>query len=82
MSYCRFSDCDVYVYDDVAGGITIMTHADGDYREETRSAAIAQLKRLRDMGLDVPDDAIDEIKANLDDYGETEGIEAPKGEKQ
>ena len=77
MSYCRFApDCDVYVYDDVDGGITIMTFKEGIFNEKTRSESIKRLKLLREKGLAVPVNAIEKIELDLFNLGETEGIEA------
>jgi len=75
MSYCRFYDWDVSVYDDINGGITISTRAAEDYNEPTRTAAILRLEELRSQGLNVPEYVIEDIKRDLQNRGETEGLE-------
>lgn len=78
MSYCRFSECDVYVYDDSAGGITIMTIRDEIYTAKTRTEAVDKLIELKQSGLDVPEEVIAEIQEDRKTAGETAGIEAVK----
>ena len=75
MSYCRFCECDVYVYDDIRGGITIMTFTEGDFNEKTRSDAIKRLETLRADGLDIPEGVFERMKTDLEEIGETAGLE-------
>lgn len=78
MSYCRFSDCDVYVYDDSEGGITIMTIRDEIYRAKTRTEAVDKLIELKHAGLDVLPEVIKQLQEDRTAIGETAGIEAWK----
>jgi len=75
MSYCRFSDCDVYVYDDSEGGITIMTIRDEIYRAKTRTEAVDKLIELKHAGLDILPEVIEQLQEDRTAIGETAGIE-------
>lgn len=68
MSYCRFSECDVYAYDSIEGGVQFYV-ADGrrdlDRLCRTYNEAYQYMKTLRDQyELDVPDHAIEALKAD------------------
>lgn len=75
MSYCRFSECDVYVFDHTDGGIEIMTHNQGFFNAKTRTEAIDKLIELKNVGLYVPPMVITVIQADRRVLGETSGIE-------
>ena len=68
MSYCRFSECDVYAYDSSDGGVQFYV-ADGrgdlDRLCTTYNEAYQYAKTLRDThGLDVPIHALEALKAD------------------
>ena len=68
MSYCRFSECDVYAYDSSDGGVQFYV-ADGrkdlDRLCATYNEAYQYAKTLRDThGLDVPSHALEALKAD------------------
>lgn len=72
MSYCRFSDADVYVYLDVGGYLNCCACSlgkleDGDLFPESFYATatddmLAHLQLHRDAGHDVPDYAIERLR--------------------
>ena len=82
MSYCRFSDGDVYLYPDVQGGWTCcacrLNPADTsdvyafspDTRMFTAGEVRAHLQAHVDAGDDVPDYAIARINAEIAEHGE------------
>lgn len=68
MSYCRFSECDVYAYDSFDGGVQFYVSGgrrDLDRLCATYNEAYQYAKALRDEhGLDVPSHAIEALKAD------------------
>lgn len=81
MSYCRFSDGDVYAYDSVEGGVMFYVRCGFDKGLErlcmTYNEAYQYAKELRDAhGLNVPNHAIEALKA--DAIEEAERINGPK----
>ena len=68
MSYCRFCECDVYAYDSSDGGVQFYVsngRRDLDRLCATYNEAYQYAKMLRDThGLDVPDHAIEALKAD------------------
>lgn len=68
MSYCRFSECDVYAYDSSDGGVQFYVSSgrrDLDRLCATYNEAYQYAKALRDEhGLDVPSHAIEALKAD------------------
>lgn len=62
MSYCRFVQCDVYVYDDCNGGVTCCGCSLADCRHtnmETHKEMAAHLQKHVGAGHDVPQHVID-----------------------
>ena len=80
MSYCRFSEGDVYAYDS-EGGVRFYisdNRRDLDRLCRTYNEAYQYMKTLRDQyELDVPDHAIDALKADATE--EAERIGGPNG---
>jgi hypothetical protein len=74
MSYARFGwgGSDVYCFADCGGWWQIYTPGNGDdemfgsFREESPQACIERLLKLREEGLCVPQDAIDELQHEID----------------
>lgn len=69
MSYCRFSDGDVYAYDYVEGGVMFFVRGVFDKGLDrecmTYNEAYQYAKELRDVhGLNVPNHAIEALKAD------------------
>lgn len=79
MSYCRFSsdgfNCDVYVYEDCAGGWTThvaanrgekgpidLEYAGSRFNHPTALLCATNLEKLKEMGYLVPQYAIDNLK--------------------
>lgn len=80
MSYCRFTEGDVYAYDSVEGGVQFYVvrsvGEDLDRLCPTYNEAYQYAKTLRDKhGADVPDRAIDALRA--DALEEAERISGP-----
>lgn len=70
MSYCRFSDADVYVYDDVRGYLCCCgCWLDDTWRYDTAAEMVEHLRLHIAAGHHVPDHVIPEILADavLDD---------------
>lgn len=76
MSYCRWSECDVYAYDSCEGGVRFYVAGDNGFDRlcRTYNDAYQYAKELRDEhGFDVPlhaidalrEDAIEEAKQHL-----------------
>ena len=66
MAYCRFSpESDLYVYEDVYGGYTLVTKS--SYRENfsTRQELLDKMLELADRGLKVPHRALVNITLEL-----------------
>ena len=82
MSYCRLSDGDVYAYDSVEGGVRFyVSHKKGEHFDRlcrTYNDAYQYIKSLRDEhGLDVPDYAIEALRADAIEEART--ITGPNG---
>lgn len=82
MSYCRWSDGDVYAYDSVEGGVQFyVSHEKSEHLNRlcrTYNEAYQYIKSLRDEhGLDVPDYAIEALKADAIEEART--ITGPDG---
>ena len=70
MSYCRWSECDVYAYDSCEGGVRFWVAGNDSLNRlcGTYNEAYQYAKKLRDKhGLDVPDHAIDELREDAID---------------
>ena len=70
MSYCRWSECDVYAYDSCEGGIRFWVAGNDSLNRlcKTYNEAYQYAKRLRDEhGFDVPSHAIDELRKDAID---------------
>ena len=70
MSYCRWSECDVYAYDSCEGGVRFWVAGDDSFNRlcGTHNEAYQYAKRLRDEhGFDVPLHAIDELREDAID---------------
>lgn len=65
MSYCRWSECDVYAYDSCEGGVRFWVAGDDSFNRlcGTYNEAYQYAKELRDKhGFDVPSHAIDALR--------------------
>lgn len=76
MSYCRFSDADVYMFHHYAGGILCMmcglqegTDALG-WSTSSRREAIGHLEAHRAAGHRVPDHAFELLRAEIEQEGD------------
>ena len=70
MSYCRWSECDVYAYDSCEGGVRFWVAGDDSLNRlcGTYNEAYQYAKELRDKhGLDVPSYAIDALREDAID---------------
>ena len=69
MSYCRWSECDVYAYDSCEGGVRFWVADDSFNRLcGTYNEAYQYAKELRDKhGFDVPSHAIDALREDAID---------------
>lgn len=70
MSYCRWSECDVYAYDSCEGGVQFYVAGSDSLNRlcGTYSEAYQYAKELRDKhGLDVPSYAIDALREDAID---------------
>ena len=70
MSYCRWSECDVYAYDSCEGGVRFYVAGDDSLNRlcGTYNEAYQYAKELRDKhGLDVPSYAIDALREDAID---------------
>jgi len=79
MAYCRWSDCDVYVYQSERGwethvaankfadGPIDLPHAGENFVDETPGKCATRLFYLRKIGYMVPQYAIDELHAEQDE---------------
>lgn len=73
MSYCRWSECDVYAYDSCEGGVRFWVAGDDSLNRlcGTYNEAYQYAKELRDKhGLDVPSFAIDALREDAIDEAE------------
>ena len=67
MSYCRWSECDVYAYDSCEGGVRFFVAGDDSLNRlcGTYNEAYQYAKELRGKhGIDVPSYAIEALKAD------------------
>lgn len=65
MSYCRWSECDVYAYDSCEGGVRFWVAGNDSFNRlcGTYNEAYQYAKELRDKhGFDVPSHAIDALR--------------------
>lgn len=83
MSYCRWSTddfkCDLYIYEDVAGGWTIMDRLGADHNLPTPGECADKVRELAAAGRCVPDyvaKELDEEQADLDANGPREDYAA------
>ena len=80
MSYCRFSECDVYAYDSEGGVQFYVARSVGEDLDRlcpTYNEAYQYAKTLRDKhGADIPDHAIYALRAEA--LEEAERISGPK----
>lgn len=70
MSYCRWSECDVYAYDSCEGGVRFWVAGNDSLNRlcGTYNEAYQYAKRLRDEhGFDVPSHAIDALREDAID---------------
>ena len=70
MSYCRWSECDVYAYDSCEGGVRFWVAGNDNLNRlcKTYNEAYQYAKKLRDKhGLDVPLHAIDALREDAID---------------
>ena len=70
MSYCRWSECDVYAYDSCEGGVRFWVAGNDDLNRIccTYNEAYQYAKELRDKhGIDVPSRAIDALREDAID---------------
>ena len=70
MSYCRWSECDVYAYDSCEGGVRFWVAGNDDLNRlcGTYNEAYQYAKELRDKhGIDVPSHAIDALREDAID---------------
>ena len=79
MAYCRWSDCDVYVYESeqgwethVAGqrifnGPINLMYAGESFVDATPGECADRLALLKGIGFDVPEDVIDELRYKQDE---------------
>ncbi len=66
MSYCRFGEGDVYLYEDVAGGYTCCgCRLAGPSHFDTRKATLEHLFDHRDEGHCVPQHAIYRLQREI-----------------
>ena len=72
MSYCRFSNGDVYMYPHVYGGIECCACclSGSSLTFFRRSEAIAHLQEHRKAGYIVPDHAFDALRSEIEDEGD------------
>lgn len=86
MSYCLWSECDVYAYDSCEGGVRFYVAGDDSLNRlcGTYNEAYQYAKELRDKhGLDVPSYAIDALRedAIIEQEMRELGIEVSNGQK-
>ena len=72
MSYCRFGDGDVYVYESILGTFVCdrCKLTAGDFMSGTRSGMIAHLEEHIEAGHDVPAYAIERLRAEIETEGD------------
>lgn len=78
MSYCRWSECDVYAYDSCEGGVQFYVAGSDSLNRlcGTYSEAYQYAKELRDKhGLDVPSHAIDALREDAIDEAKRHSAE-------
>lgn len=62
MAYCRWSDCDVYVYEDVSGVWVTHVAVGMSFNDASPGECADRLTALKAEGFDVPQDAIDTLR--------------------
>ena len=75
MSYCRFGECDVYVYESVNGYFTcdfcrLQEKWGVSFDSRTRSGMIAHLEEHIKAGHDVPAGAIARLREEIETEGD------------
>ncbi len=70
MAYCRFAhDSDAYIFEDTRGGLTCCGCRLGgrttDFNCALRTEMLAHMDEHRKEGHRIPDDAIEELRADL-----------------
>ena len=74
MSYCRFGEGDVYVYESILGTFVCdrcKLEAGGFmYESKSRSGMIAHLEEHIEAGHDVPAGAIERLRAEIETEGD------------
>lgn len=78
MSYCRWSDSDLYIYPSIGGGIVCMgatadsADVEGDHYFSTpsRAAMIAHVEEHIAAGACVDDDVIERLRAEIETLGD------------
>ena len=70
MAYCRFSEGDVYAYNDVYGGYVIHIKRSGEYVKseflESRYDLLACLLELKQQGFSLPDRALIQVLNDIE----------------
>lgn len=67
MSYCRWSDCDLYIYADCDGGWTIHDTHGGDYNLPSPGECADKVEELQKLGRHVSNWVIPELRAEQAD---------------
>ena len=70
MSYARFADGDVYVYEDYSNNMVCMTYDKTTEKytiinKKTKKEMLEHLLELKRKGMKIPDNTIDAIKAEI-----------------